>query len=817
MAINNNHHYHRLVQLTVIILVTVLCTGSYIITTPRQWVSGETVQICVFTVNSPTSTHNNTVTVSLEETNNSDDDVDVDIVRSPIIPPRVINIPPDKSEHCDKLTLPTLRVTKARLKVTGHVGGQRVKHRKKVKLAGRVTKTFVQTDKYLYKPGQDVQFRILTLTGPYLKLSTNQYPLVWVETPTGSRIAQWINVDNTPGLIHMAFTLSDEPEQGDYKIHVDSPVDGGGSVTQTFRVMEYTLPRFEVTITPPKLLFGNDQEFTIRVCAKYTYGQPVKGNISLEVKNNGWGRGSSELRIEVPISGCRDFPVTADAAAINREHYYSQSLSVKAKVSEDGTGEAFEASKSIPVHRTRYNFKLVGDEKFVKPGLPYTGKVKVELPDGSPAVGESLQVCAGGKCKESTTDPITGILRFVVPQYEDLNIRIKSIDENGSVSTGRSWRRIMHTSQFHYSVKRYFSPSRSSLVIHAPTTTLPCLQGESYTHSLPLLYSMTNQNSANITVQVVSRGQIQFSSTEHYDLTTTPLPLHGTLLSPVTPVAADTVQGSITLPLTLPPNASPTAKVIVWLTRGDGEVVSDARQLTVDTCYTNPVTVAWSSSKSHPGDQVDVSITSQPQSICSLGVVDKSVELLSSTSDPLTVSGVFGMVEQTMVHSHVNPQVDDNKYCQKKLGNPTTPSSDLDDTREPDPFFPRPMPFYYPRDYYTEYVDALKMFDDSGLFVFSDLTVETRPCKERERVAMPEPDYDYMYMELQPVNIIAADFDGAADFSGVADDFGGGGESSSVSSPQPRTYFPETWLWQLSVLPILQEIRADDMYIVDQT
>ncbi|KAK3869382.1 hypothetical protein Pcinc_025298 [Petrolisthes cinctipes] len=26
-------------------------------------------------------------------------------------------------------------------------------------------------------------------------------------------------------------------------------------------------------------------------------------------------------------------------------------------------------------------------------------------------------------------------------------------------------------------------------------------------------------------------------------------------------------------------------------------------------------------------------------------------------------------------------------------------------------------------------------------------------------------------------------------------------ESSSVSSPQPRTYFPETWLWQLSVLP----------------
>lgn len=40
-----------------------------------------------------------------------------------------------------------------------------------------------------------------------------QYPLVWVETPTGSRIAQWINVDNTAGLIHKVFTLSDEPEE----------------------------------------------------------------------------------------------------------------------------------------------------------------------------------------------------------------------------------------------------------------------------------------------------------------------------------------------------------------------------------------------------------------------------------------------------------------------------------------------------------------------------------------------------------------------------------------------------------------------------
>lgn len=55
--------------------------------------------------------------------------------------------------------------------------------------------------------------------------------------------------------------------QGLYKIHVDSP-DGVGSVTQNFKVEEYTLPRFEVTVTPPNLIFGDDEELAFKVCAK---------------------------------------------------------------------------------------------------------------------------------------------------------------------------------------------------------------------------------------------------------------------------------------------------------------------------------------------------------------------------------------------------------------------------------------------------------------------------------------------------------------------------------------------------------------------
>lgn len=75
------------------------------------------------------------------------------------------------------------------------------------------------------------------------------------------------------------------------------------------------------------------------------------------------------------VSGCDDFMVTAEDVAMNSQQYHAQSLSATATVTEDGTGEEFEASISTQIHRTRYSFRLVGDEKFAKPGLPYTGKV----------------------------------------------------------------------------------------------------------------------------------------------------------------------------------------------------------------------------------------------------------------------------------------------------------------------------------------------------------------------------------------------------------------------------------------------------------
>ncbi|KAK7080211.1 alpha-2-macroglobulin-like, partial [Halocaridina rubra] len=334
---------------------------NYVITTPRKWTTGETVQVCIF-VSDPSSSENS-INIELKADNSEE----------PIIPWRIIQLPPGRTEFCDKVLVPSVTYRNAKLQIKGTLGGEKISYNKDITLATGVAKTFIQTDKFLYKPGQEVQFRMLTVNGPFLKISTEQYPLIWVETPSGSRIVQWNNVENLSGLIHRSFTLSEEPEEGTYKIGV-RPMGNADQVYRTFKVEEYTLPRFEVTVKPPKYILGTDTEFSFTVCAKYTYGQPVKGNLTFELDNGGWGSSKKTITLNRQISGCMDVPILADDIQMNGDDYFVYSVSAKATVEEDGTGEVFSGKARADVDRTALKFESVSREEYMKPNVPFTGK-----------------------------------------------------------------------------------------------------------------------------------------------------------------------------------------------------------------------------------------------------------------------------------------------------------------------------------------------------------------------------------------------------------------------------------------------------------
>ncbi|XP_069955764.1 murinoglobulin-1 isoform X2 [Cherax quadricarinatus] len=740
----------------VVALAQVTCSGNYVITTPREWVKGRPTQVCVLV--SDAAAPAGTLQLAVNTTFHHYKKEDETIV---LIPAVTIPVPAGAVDFCERVDVPegVRNFYDADLYVTGRVAGVKVNHTAQLTIDTSSSKTIIQTDKYLYQPGQKVQIRILSFDNPNFNVSTQPYQLVWVRTPSQTRVAQWTNVDNSAGLVHLTMTLVDEPEQGTYKVFVKT-ADNRTSNAE-FKVEEYVLPRFEVVVTPPRYIFPTDTKFSFRVCAKYTFGEPVRGNLTLEVSN----AQSRNCRVAVnktdSISGCREVEVHSEE--IRMIDCSVNTVQVKAIVSEEGTGVLLTDTSHVTVSRRALTFHTVYEDDYMKPNLPYTLKVKAELPDKTPAVGAAIEMCAAERCSNLTV-PQNGIITAILFSPTAKRFTMKA----GSL------RAVMESTTFTNTIEHYYSPSNSSLLIHAPEGRLKCNPGVSYEHRLPVLFSSAGQTKVAITVQIVARKEIKYSSTKEYELVGSELPINEEhVLDSRPPLPLHTTTGVIHIPLSLPLTASPHARVLIWYTRDDGEVVADTKNLEVDKCLLNAVNISWSEQKAQPKQKAVLKLTSAPKSICSLGVVDKSVELLNQQSDPFSIEALFSHIQYYQISIWSRAQVDDYNYCRNQLGSREETSAE----------------------YYTNYVDALKMFDKSGLFIFSNLKVETRPC------------------EKSVINRVHYGSGGVSSFS--QNRFGG--EVMKFAAPQydsldesspagttgdsPRTYFPETWLWDLFVLP----------------
>ncbi|KAK4322438.1 hypothetical protein Pmani_006778 [Petrolisthes manimaculis] len=235
----------------------------------------------------------------------------------------------------------------------------------------------------------------------------------------------------------------------------------------------------------------------------YTFGQPVKGNLSITIDNTKSRKCQTRITRNITISGCTDVEETAAKLQIVDCNVYS--LKVNAVVTEEGTGVEAMASTTTSIQRRLITFKTLYKDQYMKPNLPFTLKMKA------------------------------------------LNSRVN-----------------MHSSEYYQTLSHYFSPSNSSLLIYAPEETLKCAEAGQSTsqHILPVLFSARDQPTAAITVQVVSRGSIQYTNTQDYQLPSGPLPISTEhLVEPLPPPLPGTVRGVINLTISLPNNASPIVKV----------------------------------------------------------------------------------------------------------------------------------------------------------------------------------------------------------------------------------------------------------------
>nr|AAN10129.1 alpha-2-macroglobulin precursor splice variant 1 [Ornithodoros moubata] len=734
---------------------------------------------------------------------------------------QVYDIKQGELEQTLNFDVPEYSGSSAKIEVSGTFGEYMFSGKKEIDFQKSKDHILIQTDKALYKPGQKVQLRVLPVTSDLTPV-TDAVAEIYVSSPSEARIAQWKNVTFERGIVQFDFKLTEEPELGLWQIVVELPSQ---TVRQHFEVNEYVLPKFEVTVTPPSYLLANAKEIVWKICATYTFGQPVEGTLLANVtyEKYHWETESFPyVEHEGPINGCFDFVVNTTALRFNENYQVYKRLQLFAQVNETGTGITLNKTSYISRTSNPLELKFIAEEhgnNYFKPLMPYYGTLLVKKPDGVPLPGELIQLCLLTQseiiktlwwrtdrrlsCKNYTSDAL-GLVKFTLPPLQTtvVTVSVEATAVNYEAEKYDTYGTRINQPKTPSTCKR--GTRQQQLCPNQPSKDpLSCTSN----YKVQLLYTADPDADYLFHYQIVSRGQIltdgtipgKFTASEAVPAVVDDSYLQEEVRNESLPSnVAENVSNVGSLEIELAPDSRyvPLAKLLVFYVRPDGEVIADSQEFEVEKCLKNNVTFRFGSESVQPATSAAIHLTGSPLSFCGVGVVDKSVHLLKDDNQ-LTKAKVYDLLKRLDINRYTWPRQSSYDYCRRK-------------SSSTGPRYARRVIWPGPRTSNVEYVDSITAFDESGVIVLSDLTLETRPCREaiydRPPSAFaapasgpaglfgpPAPSPPRMSIP-SPVRPVAESFDaalpGAPGPAGVP----------AKSAVEVRTYFPETWLWELKEL-----------------
>ncbi|XP_014674826.1 PREDICTED: ovostatin-like [Priapulus caudatus] len=591
--------------------------------------------------------------------------------------------------------------------------------------------TFIEPDKPVYKPGQKVQFRILRLSSE-LKPITEPISKVWINNPSGTRIAQWLDVVTDGGIATLDLDLSKEPPLGTWEIVVTSE---DGVTKKQFKVLEYVLPKYDVTVAfPSKKIPRTVTRVSATVCARYTYGKAVEGEAVLSVclrpdeKRLSYSTGG----VEPPCvdarpldlqDGCREFDVDISELPIEDREYssgrwYNAQLTFSANVTELDTDVTLTGEESASLVLDRLNLQIRGRDYF-RGSIPYVAEVVATQPDGKPAAGILIEL-SGNQPNQVSPTAANGIATFTIEigkEIESIYLVAKTVDAGGVQTSKR--------------VRGWFSTSKQFLQIEAATGVMRC--GEigsvriTYTVNKPgtrQFYYKVGANNKIIDVGTTEQTltELQYASTETAD-DGSASNLFVLLKKAQRQLGGSRGVASFNLEFNVTHEMAPQIKLLVFhVVQGSGndatkEIIADSREIDVEKCLRNKVSISFAEREQTPGSEAMLQIRASPRSLCAVGVVDKSVTLLAD-SNPITPATVFAKLKDGIPNYRTRYSFKD--YCTSRHGKPGSiqvpPIPARVSAGGLGLHFTTIPPFHrYPASYtwkHTDYVDSRQAFQD---------------------------------------------------------------------------------------------------------
>ncbi|XP_042595360.1 alpha-2-macroglobulin [Cyprinus carpio] len=683
--------------------------------------------------------------------------------------------------------------------------------KRKVKFVSYNPFTIIRTDKSIYNPGQTVQFRIFTVDLNF-KPVDETYKLIAMQDNRMNRINQWINATSTHGkILQLSHTLNPEASVGSYELFVETSKQ---TIKEYFQVKEYVLPKFEVKLHTPKTVRANEEEVKLGVCGRYTHGNPVQGNVKMRLCKTMPVSIYYPNQYHTPLcvnrsavlneTGCVSvmFPISV---FIRRSEVYfmPQSLYFTASVTEEGTDISMERTENVFLTYTIGSIKFIDLPEFFEKGSVIQAKVKVEFSKGTPFPYFKVVVeHALSRPQELTTD-INGLADFTI----DTSLAIsKSI---------YVWARASFTSQngapFNFEsayktlqIKSKEGPEKvSPLVIKALEEPLKCEEEISVTVQYTITGETAESGSVTIVYLVSSREQIVHHGYKNIEMKG----------------SDGVVQGEVMFKVPVRARMSPKMEFFAYCVLPSETVLAASRTFQTEKCFENKVSLRFSPTTAVPGEENTLQISAQPGSLCGLSAVDQSVLILESGKH-LDTDKVFNLLPAR----HFPYDIEDQEDC--FIVRRIRSSQFL-----PPPHLYTQMPSYsYPSESKADAVYAT--FRNMGLKVVTNLIIKMPSCIKFRDVFYQRMFGGFMgFVHPPSYGSIPEAFPGMAGFGagpmgsgvrlglpgavgpglamspmgqgiplGEAGVAGGIGPGIALTPPPEetiRTFFPETWIWEL--------------------
>ena len=466
------------------------------------------------------------------------------------------------------------------------------------------TLIFVETDKPIYKPGQDVRVRAL-------RLSADLKPLpgevtVEIQDAKGTRVFRRQAQSDAFGMANASMPLSNEPNLGVWKVAARY----GDRVAQTdIRVERYALPKYEIAINTPKNWTLADERVTGSVSAEYSFGKPVRGEVEI-IASRYVGVWEEFARFTAEIDGDAAFDLPpAEYVAGVPENEGRGNLILNVTVREKETGYVESSTRLLTVAGSPVSLRLIPESAAFKPGLPFSVLLLAESPDNAPL----------------DLDDIKAMVSYGDANFETISEQALSID----AKRGRALI-ALDPPKDAVSAHIYAQKSDSELNAWSPELSL------SAAHSPSASFIHLTQT-GDPSLSVGDTAQFRVHSTARGGA------FYYEVVSRGKSVFAD-VSNSPEIEFVATPQMAPSSRLVVYKILSNGEVAADYIPFDVSGRYPMETSIALSADEVRPGDPVRIDIAAQGVAKVGLAAVDRSVFILAENR--LNLAQVFAEIER---------------------------------------------------------------------------------------------------------------------------------------------------------------------------